>query len=1160
MTNFRMSLRLSVALVLALAFCCLAFSGMIMAKENKVQTVPGADGVMTATSPTLAPTAKAPEAPSSVNPFADVQRIQLNKKEQLFLNAMPGYDKDSYSGRPNVVRYSRVQGDAIADPFVIAGLPYNTTGSTDGFVDDYDVACTYSSTSPDVVYSFVPGADMTVDIDLCASGYDTKVFVFETDETTAIACDDDACGSPGYQSHLTSVVLTAGTTYFIVVDGYDGDYGVYDLTVTEVIPATPCGVVIPVGAIAEGGNCGDVVDLNGGCNEDPYAFGDINCGETVTGTLFMDGGTRDLDWYLHTFDDDTLVTFTGEADLPANLVIWDMTVNDCDAVDGPDLVTYVVLEPCVPQSIEILLPAGDYIFFIGGTAYEGYPCGTGPWNYYMTLEGDVAPAPPVPANDLCADAIAIGDGTYTFQNESATTTGIGTHTINKDVFYCYTATLDGEATFDMCGSDFDTKIAVWDGCTCDPVTELGYDDDGCPGKTTRSLLTIPVVNGNTYLVQCGAYSANFGSGELVVTSNTVGPADPGTNCDYPLVVNFTGTYEDLAQTTCGFGDDYEDTDMGYYDGGDDFVYELVIPTDMCVDITVDPLGTAWSGAGIFSDCPNVAGSLIAGVGNSSATTAYTFNANLTAGTYYLMVDIWPTPECYGFDLTINEVTCPDPLANDDCADAIEVFDGYNGVFNNTGATHANDSVMADVWYKYTSTCNGTATGTVIFDLCDSDLDTKMGVYYAPGFDCSSMMLLALVDDECGVDGWRSQAIITGVPTGTEFLLRVGGYNGSEGDFVINISCEDPPEAPANDNCADLLDYYGGALPVLTEGSPIVWTGTNEGCTADDCSMLGPNVWEAFTIDTCMNIEINYCGTTPPFGSVYIVMEAECPCNTDQSTLVWYESSSWDDCPDGENWTGTWVEVPAGTYYFPVNYDYSTANGEYLINVIGEICPPYCGASASSAYEYISRVEFNTINNSSAGDDYADYYEDGPNQLATTLYKGVNGYDLTVESTDGYSSDQVSAFIDWNIDYVFDPLTESIAIVGNPGYGPFTGVVDCPITAVAGASCLRVRLNDGAPADPCGVTDWGEVEDYRIDIMDLPCGDVNVDAAIDMVDVNILIDYYFNDPTGAIVLLPITANGDVNGDCCVNIADIVMLAEYIADPGTAAAPICLPCTM
>ena len=54
----------------------------------------------------------------------------------------------------------RSGGETIADAVPIGSLPFSDTGATCDNVDDYDEACPYGSTSPDVVYAFTPAADM----------------------------------------------------------------------------------------------------------------------------------------------------------------------------------------------------------------------------------------------------------------------------------------------------------------------------------------------------------------------------------------------------------------------------------------------------------------------------------------------------------------------------------------------------------------------------------------------------------------------------------------------------------------------------------------------------------------------------------------------------------------------------------------------------------------------------------------------------------------------------------------------------------------------------------------------------------------------------------------------------------------------------------------
>ncbi len=136
---------------------------------------------------------------------------------------------------------SRMGGEDIGSAVVIPALPFNDAGNTCSSIDDYDEACPYTgSTSPDVVYSYTPPANDIIDIDLCNSGYDTKVFVYENAWTpgSAYACNDDAC--PGWRSFIDDLPITAGNTYYIVIDGYGGGCGDYVLDITSNAPPPPC--------------------------------------------------------------------------------------------------------------------------------------------------------------------------------------------------------------------------------------------------------------------------------------------------------------------------------------------------------------------------------------------------------------------------------------------------------------------------------------------------------------------------------------------------------------------------------------------------------------------------------------------------------------------------------------------------------------------------------------------------------------------------------------------------------------------------------------------------------------------------------------------------------------------------------------------------------
>lgn len=153
-----------------------------------------------------------------------------------------------------------------------------------------------------------------------------------------------------------------------------------------------------------------------------------------------------------------------------------------------------------------------------------------------------------------------------------------------------------------------------------------------------------------------------------------------------------------------------------------------------------------------------------------------------------------------------------------------------------------------------------------------------------------------------------------------------------------------------------------------------------------------------------------------------------------------------------------------------------------INVTNTVGP--CAATSTGCDEFISTVELNTIDNTSGCDNYSDF-----TSMSTTLSQG-SAYDLTVTPSIGatvnsaYTDDEIAAWVDWNNDSDFDDAGEQIGyfIVGGTGSNVFNFTV--PATATIGDHFMRVRMSyspvDG-PIEPCGTTEWGEVEDYTITV-------------------------------------------------------------------------------
>ncbi|MBM3318551.1 MAG: hypothetical protein FJY75_11935 [Candidatus Eisenbacteria bacterium] len=282
----------------------------------------------------------------------------------------------------------RIQGDTVADPFIIPALPFSAAGSTCGFINDYDAVCPYTgSTSPDVVYKYVPATTTYVSIDLCNSTYDTKVYVFENTVGSVIACNDDYCE---WQSYLADVPMTPGNTYYIVVDGYGGSCGYYSLELW--IISGGCYIECPAGSMPEGEPVcyPNYLDTyNPGCNGVPPLFQVLEpgCGDIVicgTTGVYLFGTTlyRDTDWFELDLTEPSQICLAGDAEVPAYFFIIDGRYG----CEGLAIVASATAGPCIVMSgLCHYCDAGTWWTWAGPVGWDHtYWCGS---QYYMEIAG-----------------------------------------------------------------------------------------------------------------------------------------------------------------------------------------------------------------------------------------------------------------------------------------------------------------------------------------------------------------------------------------------------------------------------------------------------------------------------------------------------------------------------------------------------------------------------------------------------------------------------------------------------------------------------------------------------------------------------------------------------------------------------------------------------
>ncbi len=265
-------------------------------------------------------------------------------------------------------------GDTCKTALVIPALPFSATGDTSLFSDALAPAGPFGSSpdsAPDVIYRYTPQHDESVTISLCRSSYDTKLYVFEGGcSGPPVACSDDDCFGPsgrGFTSHLESVALAAGSTYYIVVDGFKDESGRYVLT----IASSSCAECVPDAVREDEPNCGLSEDgrasdfTNGGCNSPVPVFTAIAAGQTACGTVASDPAAcaRDTDWYELALTQETVVSWIVTAEFRCLVgIVENGGIPDCRGVSG--FVIHTETAACQPSGVSAVLGPGKWWLYV----------------------------------------------------------------------------------------------------------------------------------------------------------------------------------------------------------------------------------------------------------------------------------------------------------------------------------------------------------------------------------------------------------------------------------------------------------------------------------------------------------------------------------------------------------------------------------------------------------------------------------------------------------------------------------------------------------------------------------------------------------------------------------------------------------------------------
>lgn len=139
---------------------------------------------------------------------------------------------------------------------------------------------------------------------------------------------------------------------------------------------------------------------------------------------------------------------------------------------------------------------------------------------------------------------------------------------------------------------------------------------------------------------------------------------------------------------------------------------------------------------------------------------------------------------------------------------------------------------------------------------------------------------------------------------------------------------------------------------------------------------------------------------------------------------------------------------------------------------------YCAAAGGGNAEFIKIVTFGEIQNVTGYTSYSDF-----TSQSTSLDVGKT-YEFYVTVGNYFLQDQCGAWIDWNQDEVFDEEIIPLVVVPDPtepDTAVFKAIVTVPLGVPTGSTRLRVRLMYTGDLNPCGTTNWGEVEDYTVNV-------------------------------------------------------------------------------
>jgi len=451
-----------------------------------------------------------------------------------------------------------------------------------------------------------------------------------------------------------------------------------------------------------------------------------------------------------------------------------------------------------------------------------------------------------------------------------------------NVYICLTA--DYDSVLLVLASNCSDMIYCSDDDTCAISTECEQNN---PLSSALGPLTLNA--GTYYLVadgynnQCSDYCMDvWGDTQLPTATPTPSPTptptqDPhGNTCSLPIDINIPADlpFLDQNQFTCGRGDNFDSSCLLSYDHGEDIFYRLNVTQTTFLDVILNPLNSTYTGILIDDECPP-AGDCLAFDTEENAVP-HGFSYEVSPGTYYIMIDTWPLPECISqFDLQIDLF-----VPGDDCSNSIPL--SLNTQVSGNSCHPFTDqfqeicqpiSTASDVWYSL----HLDQDAGDIFLCLNGNYNSVLGITAS---DCNTQLYCS-DDDPCGMSVSCSYSDPGASAIGPVFLAA-GDYHvvvdGVDvmgcGDYCLDISGTMPFSVPNTCSTADPLPCNAAPITI-----PLYAATDDYISTCPDSTSNMPELWYYLTFDRLTDVVITATHHDPAKNVKVILKKGLCGSTT-----------------------------------------------------------------------------------------------------------------------------------------------------------------------------------------------------------------------------------------------------------------------------------------